>query len=275
MSAPTPAAPSPAELYDSVYVPAIFDRVAPLLLQRAAPRAGETVLDLACGTGIVARSLAPLVGPGGRIVALDLRPGMLAVGRARAAPSGAAIEWKQGDALALELTDDSFDLVVCQQGLQFFPDRPGALREARRVLRSGGRIALAVWQSLESHPIFAELAEVEVRHLSALGVTPEDAGAPFSLGSRDALESTLEQGGFEGIEIAPARITARFPSAASFIRDIEYPYSAFMPQFVQDPPQFDAFVEAVARETGALVERYRVGDAVEFPMHTHIATATA
>jgi ubiquinone/menaquinone biosynthesis C-methylase UbiE len=159
---------TPAEMYERFFVPAMFAPWARVLLEYAAPQPGERVLDLACGTGVVARHVAPRIGATGRLIALDLRPGMLAVARSLPAPSGAAIEWREGDAVALDLPADSFDLVVCQQGLQFFSDRAAAVREMQRVLAPGGRLALNIWQGLERQPVFEAFAEAEVRHLAGL-----------------------------------------------------------------------------------------------------------
>src|SRR5690606_9535063 len=141
----------------------------------AAPKPGERVLDLACGTGIIARQVAPLVGGEGKVVALDLRPGMLAAASKLTVPYGAPTERVQGDATELDFAPGSFDLVVCQQGLQFFPDRPAAAAEMKRVLATGGRAVVACWRSLEHHPLWSKMAEAEVRHLAALGADASDA----------------------------------------------------------------------------------------------------
>src|SRR5207249_9974538 len=103
------------------------------------------VWEVACGTGVVTRAAAKRVGPSGHVVGVDLNPGMLAVARSLPAPAGAPIEWFERSALDLRLPDSSFDAVLCQQGLQFFPDKSLALREMRRVLVRGGRLALSVW----------------------------------------------------------------------------------------------------------------------------------
>jgi ubiquinone/menaquinone biosynthesis C-methylase UbiE len=138
-----------------------------VLLEYAAPQPGERVLDVACGTGSVARHAAPLVGADGKVIGLDLNPGMLAVARALPAPPGATIEWLEGNATSLALPDDAFELVLCQQGLQFFPDRGAALREMRRVLAEGGRVAISVWQALPRHPVYEALFEATAPHLGA------------------------------------------------------------------------------------------------------------
>ena len=146
---------SAAEVYQRHMVPAIFGPWAEDLLGLAAPQAGERVLDVACGTGVVTRLAAQRVGSSGAVVGLDLNPGMLTVARTLTPPEGAQIEWREGNVTAIPLSDGAIDLVLCQQGLQFFPDRPGALREMRRVLRPSGRMALSVWRPMQHSPGFA------------------------------------------------------------------------------------------------------------------------
>ena len=123
------------------------------LVEAVAPDPAERVLDLACGTGVVARLAAPHVGVTGHVTGLDLNAGMLAVARALPPPSGASITWIEGNAMAIDLPDVSFDVIVCQQGFQFFPDQPAALREMHRVLVPGGQVLLldhigSSWQPL-------------------------------------------------------------------------------------------------------------------------------
>jgi ubiquinone/menaquinone biosynthesis C-methylase UbiE len=143
---------SAPEVYERHLVPAIFGPWAEDLLAFALPKPAERVLDLACGTGVVARLAAQRVGPSGSIVGIDLNPGMLAVARSVTAPHGAQIEWRESNVNALPFHDATFDVALCQQGLQFFPDRSAALREVRRVLVPRGRIALSVWRSRQYSP---------------------------------------------------------------------------------------------------------------------------
>eukprot|EP01137_Pigoraptor_chileana_P022419 Opistho-2@6959 len=153
MQAPT----NPAEVYEQYLGQTIAEPFARALTERAAPRHGERVLDLACGTGAVARQVAPLVGAEGKVLGIDISAAMLSVARSLPVPDGAPIEWLEGDATALKLADRVFDLVLCQQGLQFFSDRRAALLEMRRVLDMGGRLALSVWQGLDHHPMYSAL----------------------------------------------------------------------------------------------------------------------
>jgi len=129
-----------AVAYERDFVPAIFAQWPPKLAEIAAIAPGDRVLDVGCGTGVLAREAAARVGPSGRVTGLDLNPGMLAVAR-RLRPE---IDWRQGDALDLPFADHAFDVVVSQFALMFFPDRPLALREMWRVLAAGGRLAVAV-----------------------------------------------------------------------------------------------------------------------------------
>ena len=139
---------SAPELYQRYLVPAITTKWAEDLVNRAQPRADEAVLDVACGTGVVARLAAKTRA---NVTGLDLNGGMLTV--ARGVPSeGAPIEWKEGSALDLPFPADRFDVVLCQLGLQFFPDQGRALREMRRVLRQSGRAALSVYSAIERTP---------------------------------------------------------------------------------------------------------------------------
>jgi ubiquinone/menaquinone biosynthesis C-methylase UbiE len=142
------------ENYDRYMVPLIFEAFAADLAERAASLSPGTVLEIAAGTGVVARALAPKLSPDGRYVVTDLNQPMLDYAASRQAADG-RIEWRQADALALPFVDAAFDLVCCQFGAMFFPDRPAAYREARRVLRPGGHFLLSVWDRIEEN-VFAD-----------------------------------------------------------------------------------------------------------------------
>jgi SAM-dependent methyltransferase len=160
------AGSGPAQ-YERYQVPSLFQPLAERLLATVPLRTGERVLDVACGTGIVARLAAQPIGTTGLVTGVDLNPGMLEVARAHTPTSGAAVDWREGDAEALPCDDESYDVVLCQQGLQFFPDQPRALREMYRVLKSGGRVALNVWRGLEHNPFNQAVAAGLARHVSA------------------------------------------------------------------------------------------------------------
>lgn len=268
---------SPAEAYEEYHLPAIFEPLSSILLDHAAPQPGEALLDVACGTGIVTRRAATIVGNEARIVGVDLNPGMVEVARTVAPTSDSGIEWMQGDGAALDLPDHTFDLVLCQQGLQFFPDRAAGAREMRRVVRDTGRAGLAVWQGLDRHPLFAALAEAELPELARFGVpvTHADLVAPFSCGDPDVLRDLLRAAGFRNVDVAQASIVARFADPDRFIERLEFAYAAVVPAFAEDPSVFADYLDAVTERTQDVVEAYRDGDHVAVPMHTNVAIAHA
>lgn len=257
-----------AENYEQYFVPAIFGPWAADLLDLAKPQQGERVLDVACGTGIVARLAAERVGPGGKVAGLDINPAMLAV--AGSLPStGASIEWRQASADAMPFPDEAFDLALCQQSLQFFPNKPAALREMHRALAPGGRLALSVWRDIERAPGYAGLAEALERHLG-----PDCASfvrLVCSLGSAADLKGFIQEAGFREIGIRSASRELRFSSPEDFVW-----------QFVQATPlamnaavtQADDSTRAsVVSEVAEKLQAYVDDDGLAFPIEAHVATA--
>jgi ubiquinone/menaquinone biosynthesis C-methylase UbiE len=260
-------------MFDEYFGPAIFAPWARVLLEYAAPKPVERVLDLACGTGTVARHVAPLVGANGRVVAVDVNPGMLAVARSHRAPAGAPIEWRAGDATSLDLPDGAFDLVLCQQGLQFFPERAAAVREMRRVMTDEGRVALNVWQALDRHPVYEALCRAEARHLD---VPLSEVATPWSLPVAGELRTLLSEAGFQRIEVIAKSLEARFTSPERFVYLTLFAAAAFLPEFDwEDQATRTTLIEAVTREIEPVVQRYRSGDELIIPTSWHIALAYA
>ncbi|MBI1745852.1 MAG: class I SAM-dependent methyltransferase [Acidobacteria bacterium] len=270
MNQPQPR--NPAETYEQYFVPAMFLPWATILLRHAAARSGERVLDVACGTGIVARQAAPLVGADGQVVALDMNPAMLAVARALPAPSGAAIDWQEGNAMALPFPDGAFDVVLCQHGLQFFPDRAGAVREMRRVLAPGGRALVIVLQALARHPAFEALMDSVARHLS---LPVSAVMTPFALSDADELRTLFTAARFRKVDILPESTTARFPEPERFVPLAVISSAAAVPAFAQlEAPARAALLETVRGDVAPTIRRYLGTDVVTFPMFAHIAVAT-
>ncbi|MGE3542207.1 MAG: class I SAM-dependent methyltransferase [Candidatus Tectimicrobiota bacterium] len=205
---------SVAEARERYTMAAFGNAWAAMLVELAAPAEGERVLDVACGTGVVARYVAPLVGPTGSVVGLDLNAEMLTLARAMPQQEGVPMVWREGNATALPFPAASFDLVCCQQGVQYFPDRPAALQEMHRVLVPGGRLALGVWRGLAHQPFYAVLAEALERYGG-----PETAmslRAAFRLAEADALRTLVAGAGFHAVRVRIQSRLTRHPSLAEF-----------------------------------------------------------
>jgi ubiquinone/menaquinone biosynthesis C-methylase UbiE len=203
---------SAAENYERYFVPAIGAPLAADLVELAALRPGERVLDVACGTGVAARHALARVGDGGRVVGTDINAAMLAVARA-AIPGLGASDWYEASADDLPLPDEAFDVVLCQLGLQFFADKPAAVRELHRVLVRGGRLFVNVPGPTPA--LFAELEDALARHLG-----PEVAGfvrAVFSLYDPAELRVFLSGAGFEQVKARSNVVTLRLTAPEDFL----------------------------------------------------------
>jgi ubiquinone/menaquinone biosynthesis C-methylase UbiE len=254
-----------AELYERYVVRYILGPWAPLLVDAARVTAGERVLDVACGTGLVARMAAQRAGPSGRVVGLDLNPGMIAVAQSLPAPAGAPIEWLVRSALDLRLEDASFDVVLCQQGLQFFPDKAQALREMRRVLVHSGRLALSVWNNVGLYN--TAVAEALVRFVG------EESAVRFCASrqapAREELERLAKEAGFSEVAVRVERIDVHLPSLDQFT----------LHHLAATPiaPVVAAAAAETRKKIGASVAKqlqsYADGDGVTYPEETHVLTA--
>jgi ubiquinone/menaquinone biosynthesis C-methylase UbiE len=202
---------SAAEVYEEFFVPALFQEWSSQVADAAQISSGQRVLDIACGTGVLTREVVNRVGAGGSVVGLDLNEGMLVVAK-RKAPE---VEWYQGHAEALPFNSNTFDAVVCQFGLMFFENRRAAIEEMMRVLRQGGHLAVAVWDSLENTPGYAAVTDLLKR---LFGDKVADAmRAPFVLGDTQVLQSLFKDTGVSDVQVTTYQGTARFPSIGSWI----------------------------------------------------------
>lgn len=201
-----------AENYERFFVPAIGGPIARDLVDAAALREGERVLDVGCGTGIVTRLAAETLNGSGTIAGLDVNPGMLAVARA-VTPDAAGIDWYEASAEAIPLPDASFDVVLCQMSLQFIPGRVNALREMRRVLASGGRLVLNV--PGPTPQLFEIFADALTKHID------QDAApfvhAVFSLNDADEIRQLARDAGFEKLSVNQATKPLELPPAKDFM----------------------------------------------------------
>ena len=189
------------QVYEDVLVPRFFTPWGRLLLDELAVGEGEAVLDVACGPGSVTRLAAAAVGPAGRVTGCDLSPAMLAIAQAKPAVAGGApIDYHEAPADRLPVVDADYDVVVCQQGLQFFPDRAGAMAEMHRAVRPGGRVGIAVWRTIEEAPPFAAL-EAAIREVMGDALADRYRGGPWGMPREEDLSALLEGAGFRDVRI--------------------------------------------------------------------------
>jgi SAM-dependent methyltransferase len=211
--------------YDEILVPRLFDPWGEVLLDEIELSPGQSVLDVACGPGTMARLAARRLGASGQVTACDLSPGMLQMATAKKPVEGAApITYQQCPADDLPVPDEAFDVVLCQQGLQFFPDKAGALVEMRRALKPGGQAGVAVWCGIEECPFWDALAD-------AVGeILGKEAGigfrsGPWGLPEADELTRLFDDAGFSDVlvtrkslpvvfENGPAQVVATLSAAS-------------------------------------------------------------
>jgi len=197
------------EIYERVLVGPLFRPFAERLIDRVGPRGGDSVIDVACGTGIVARIARERLGLAAPIIGIDVAPAMLAVARV-VDPS---IDWREGNATSLPVAaTERFTILTCHQGLQFMPDKPAAIREMRRVLAPGGRVAIATWRSLGDLPQMSELNEIAERHIGRF------ADSRHSLGDPTVVKQLLVDGGFSDIVVDTVAHDVQFSDGALFAR---------------------------------------------------------
>lgn len=256
------------EIYQHYLVPAIFGPWAPLLTEKAKLQAGERVLDIACGTGVVARHAAQQVGASGQVIGLDINPGMLEVARSLPPIEGAAVEWREGDAVHLAFPDERFDAVFSQLGLQYFSDRVQALREIRRVLVPGGRVVLLVWRAIAHSPGFATMAETLDKHVSV--AAGDVMRAPFVFGDDiTELHDLFRCARFTQVRIHSDVRMVRFESPEALVQNqvAGSPLAGHVAQ-VNDETR-----TALIRDVRAAMQFYENDAGVAFPIEGHIAVA--
>jgi len=205
----------PAANYERYFVPAIGAPIAHDLIELAELRPGEQVVDVGCGTGVVTRLAAERIGDGGA-AGVDINPGMLRA--ARDVAGERVIEWHEASAEALPLGDATFDVALCQMALQFFPDKSGALREMRRVVRPGGRIVLNV--PGPTPPPLAVLEQALRRHIGP--AAGDFVASVFSLYDTDEVRTLLEGAGFTDVQARSERKTLSLPPAENFLWQYVY-----------------------------------------------------
>lgn len=257
--------PSFPQMYETELVGPLFRPWAELTVAELHVSSGDRLLDIACGTGIVARTARPLVGDRGCVVAVDISADMLAVARA-VAPD---IDWRVGNAIALPLGDgEQFDVVICQQGLQFFADKQAAVGQMRRVLSAGGRLAVATWRSDDEIPFVRELRRIAERHLGPV----EDQRHSF--GDAASLQALLNRAGFRDVSVRAITRITRFAAEAPYLRlNAMALIGMSSAGKTMSDQERKRIVEAIVIESQELHDRYSDGSTLAFELTTNLAVA--
>lgn len=260
---------NPAETYESYMVPVLFAPWALRLIQSANIQPGDRVLDVGCGTGVVSRLIASDVNFHGTITGLDLSPNMLAVAHAKAEKQALKIDWHEGRVESMPFQNGSFDLVVCQQALQFFADCKLALSEVRRVLTTDGRFVLSVWQGLDRHPFYVKLHDVIQKRFGMSGVE-----TIFELGDAETVRGLLTNAGFQDLKIEPVSMTARFPDPEGFLAGEIDVDTACIPSMQHlDAKERQRITADIGDEMAAELEEVTDKDHVVITFHANIIRA--
>lgn len=255
------------EAYEQYLVPALFAPWAEQLIEHVNVGRGDRVLDAGCGTGIVARRAASRVGEDGAVTGLDINEDMLEVARTTAADSTPKIEWREGDMTDLPFSDETFDVVLCQQVLQFVEDPGAALREMHRVLTTDGRLAVSVLRSLAFNTGYQQLAQALERHAGP------DAGtmmrSPFSGYTRDELHTLAEDAGFREPIVTIEISSVRYPSVTEFVRREAASSPLAGPLDSLDENARETLLQDVEEALGDYID----DQGVVIPLDTHVLVA--
>jgi ubiquinone/menaquinone biosynthesis C-methylase UbiE len=255
------ARPNLAEVFERLLVPSIFDRYARDLVDRARPIGpSDRILDLGCGTGIVARVLRERLGGAARITGVDASAPMIAMART-VAPE---LDLREGNAMALPFADHAFELVLSQQMLQFVPDRALALREARRVLVPGGRLILSTWRPRAMQPLHHAIGTLAERHLGP------GHDLRYSLDG-DPLRALVVEAGFRDVRVETVSLIEQhreFPIRMSAM-------AANLDLSALSEPERARRFAALEAEAAPVLAQLTVDGVVSAPSFTNVVTAIA
>lgn len=254
-----------ARAYEQLMVPMLFEPYAVDIAERASAHPHGDILETACGTGAVTRAVHEAL-PGSNIVAIDLNPAMLAIaGEKLRSPN---VRFQAADAQQLPFDDQCFDLVICQFGIMFFPDKAKANREARRVLRNGGHYLLLIWDRLEQNPFSKAI------HEAVAAQFPDDPPAflpriPFGYCDLETITADLVAAGFDDLEFETVVHQSLGRSAIDAARAMCEGSPLRSEIEARDPGSMERVIEAAA----AALRRFEVPDGVAAAMSAHLVTA--
>lgn len=254
-----------AAIYEEQKVPAVFRPLAQATLRAIAIRPDDTLLDAACGTGIVAREALAHLSSAGSVTGFDLNAGMIEAARKLTLGEGKRCRWYVADVSALPFDDGSFSLATCQQGLQFFPDEDAALRELHRVLGPEGRIAITVWAGASD--FFTSLARALSCYVS--DETGQQSLAPFSYAGMDALPARMSQIGFSDINMQVLTVLRELVEPASAIPK-EIMGNPVGPSVLEKGPEV---MTNIVRDVMADMSVYRQGNKLVVPQSANLVSA--
>jgi ubiquinone/menaquinone biosynthesis C-methylase UbiE len=253
------------EMYESCLANPLFRPWAEMTLDAMGLCEGDRVLDIACGTGIVARVAKERLGDDGHVVGVDVSRDMLAVARS-VAPG---VDWREGNAVALPISDDEqFDVVVCQQGLQFIPDKAAAVSQMRRALAKDGRLAIATWRSDDEIPFFRKLRCVAERHLGPI------ADQRYSFGDATSLETLLRTAGLHDVCVSTKSRTIHFDDGAPFLRLNTMAFVGMSAAGkAMDEQERKRVMAVIISDSGPVLQSYSDASGLAFELSTNLATA--
>ena len=266
MSSPQAVDTTAAEAYEQYMVPGMFLHWAQMQVALAAPKPGEHVVDVACGTGVGARLAAERVGPTGKVVGVDVDAGLIEVARRLSGGNATPMEWHCASALQMPLADGSFDLALCLQGLQFFPDRPKGFAEIRRVLKPSGRLVASLWGPLESNKGHHAVVQALERQNADAG--PAKRACSFS--NAEDIRAMAAQAGFANIEVRTEDGASRFASVQSFLDSMSRGSPSTRHAIAQLPADSR---ERFMQDVREALAPYAAGGMLAYPMRTHVLTA--
>jgi len=247
-----------AKIYEDVYLPALFLDWCPLAIQAASVKSGDSVVDVACGTGALAIAVSEHVGPEGKTIGVDINEGMLNIARSKSS----SVKWLNAPAEELPFTDDYFNSVVSQFGIMYFENQEVAIREMMRVLQPNGTIVVTVWDKLDNNP---GLAAEEYLWQQVFGGEVEEA--PYRLGDKEVLEKLFKASGIGDIQIATYEGAARFDSIESWIHTGA---KGWTEDDALTDDELKLLLDTAEKE---LTEFRTIQDTVTFPTSAHIVTA--